>query len=115
MKELTTYEFYSGTYNGEMTAEAFGKVLPRASALVDRMTLYTATDTEDVQLATCAAADVFYIEKDRLQSAGIASESNDGYSVTYASGSVEDAVTQRAIAAARTYLRKSRRVGCIRC
>lgn len=119
MNELTTYDFYIDTYGGEMEEVAFDKVILKASAFINYMTAGRAGDTDDVQLATCAVADIYNNSKDMQQAAGtIASETNDGYSVTYSNNSnmnIDEAINARAAAAARIYLKTSRRVGVLKC
>lgn len=119
MEKLATYKFYIETYGGEMEEGAFDKVIVKASAFINYITAGRAGDTDDVKLATCAVADVYNISKDIQQTGGIiASETNDGYSVSYATNTdmnTEEAINARAAAAARIYLKVSRRVGVLKC
>lgn len=119
MKKLATYKFYIETYGGEMEEGAFDKVILKASAFINYLTAGRAGDTDDVKLATCAVSDIYNISNDMQQTAGIiASETNDGYSVSYATNTnmnTEEAINTRAAAAARMYLKTSRRVGVLKC
>ena len=103
------YDFYTGTYKGARTAADFNRLAVFASAYISEITLGRVPDDlgalgdEDaalrVRLAFCAVADTY---GGQAASAGIASETNDGISVTYVS---DDALRRRALYnAAAVYL-----------
>lgn len=82
------YAFYTAIYHGRMSEEEFQRMSVRAGAYLDALTAGRAgeplpdTLSIKVKLALCAVADaMLYIES----GGDIASESNDGISVTYAS------------------------------
>lgn len=83
------YTFYTGTYKGALSEADFNRQAVKASAYLDRVTfnrLAGVTDTatlELAKLACCAAADAMLAN----EAGGVASESNDGISVTYVEGS----------------------------
>ena len=82
------FSYYKGTYCGEMAEGDFKRLSRQASAYLDSVTLDripSVTDEkikEKVKEACCAAADAL-LQKEQRD--GIAAESNDGVSVTYAS------------------------------
>lgn len=115
---MASYSFYVTEYGGKLAQGEFEAHTARAAAFIDYMLLGRTTGSKAEDMATCAVVDVFAASSDRLTAAGaIASENNDGYSVSYADvvagDTPEAAVYRRAAAAARMYLRNSRRVEVI--
>lgn len=99
------FSYYRDTYCGEMAEGDFKRFSRQASAYLDSVTfdrIPSITDErimEKVREACCAVADVLLQKEQR---GGIASETNDGISVTYATeGSTEE---QRLYRAAVLYL-----------
>lgn len=99
------FSYYRDTYCGEMAEGDFKRFSRQASAYLDSVTfdrIPSVTDErimEKVREACCAVADVLLQKEQR---GGIASETNDGISVTYATeGSTEE---QRLYRAAVLYL-----------
>ena len=101
------FAFYTGEYNGKLTEDIFLRLLPRATAEIDRMTFNRARNaTGDVMIAVkfaeCAVLEE--LEYQGANGAGdVVSESNDGISRAYAAGTAKTA-RQRINAAADTYL-----------
>lgn len=101
------YEFYVQTFKGKMDEADFERLNVKASAYLDRVTFGRINDSlpEDVQqkvrLALCEVADTFLLNE---QGGGIASETNDGISVTYVSGSKALTDAQRLNSAVSLYL-----------
>lgn len=92
------FEFYQKDYLGTLIKEekAFARLSKRASECLDFFT-FNRIDrenvSESVRLAVCSMAEVlFWIEKRKQDHDGreIASESNDGYSVSFASANEAD-------------------------
>ena len=101
------YAYYTKDYLGtEITAEKFGPNILAASALIDRLTFGRIhrldTVPESVKRAACAAAECLYQNEVRAERE-ITSESNDGYSVTYATGGTQKDATAKAVAKIRFY------------
>lgn len=98
------YAFYKDTYKGKAAEDTFSRLSVLANAHIDRMThnkaqTATGADLEKVKLAFCAVID----EVAKQESGGvIASESNDGISRTYATGT--KTATQLIHAAAAVFL-----------
>ena len=105
MEELTTYEFYKGTYYGETIEEtAFPKWLSRAGdklALITHGNITEETRKEydlQIQKAACALADLLYELDKAIKTANskemenVKSRSSGGESVTY--GERETLVTK---------------------
>lgn len=107
------YSFYVSNYKGQMSEAEFDRVEVRAKAFVKRIQLGRLGESTDEKFAVCAVADVFNNCENRLNSAGVVAENNDGYSVTYADGNAQDEVNKMALSAAKLYLRTYRGVGCI--
>lgn len=99
------YEFYTKTFFGTLTEENYNRLAVRATAEINRITnnraaTATGADLEMVKLALCAVVDELY----KIEMGGdIASESNDGVSRSYASGTARSKM-QRIVEAARVYL-----------
>ena len=96
------FSFYKDTYKGKAAEETFSRLSVLARAHIDRMTNNrakdaTGEDLEKVKLAFCSVVD----ELDTQEKGGvIASESNDGISRSYVTGT--KSATQR------IYSRKAR-------
>lgn len=98
MAEYADYEFYKEKFHGSIIPDeaAFLNASVRASRYVKYITFGRVSSTfekdypeyaEDIKCAVCAVADVFYQAEKRTSAHDgreVASESNDGYSVTYA-------------------------------
>ena len=97
------YTYYLNTYKGTMSAEDFNRLGVHASAVIDDITngrASTQAETEAVKNAMCAVADELLTQE---QGGEIVSESNDGISRSYASGTSRSR-QQRLYGAARVYL-----------
>lgn len=99
------FSYYKDTYCGEMAEGDFKRLSRQASAYLDSVTfdrIAAVTDEkimEKVREACCAVADAL-LQKEQRD--GIASETNDGISVTYTTeGSTDE---QRLYRAAVLYL-----------
>ena len=84
-----TYEFYYGIYCGRMSREDFDRLAIYASAYLDELNMgrtageLPAETQEKAKMALCAVADAYRLNE---QGGGVASETNDGISVTYVAG-----------------------------
>ena len=123
-----SYEFYTETFGTLIPEKDFPRVEAEAEAVISYLTYVNgdifAKEDGRVKLAVCAAAVVVYNSKQNngaSGSAGVKSESNDGYSVTYVTeaqdGQTAEAALRKKIAeAVRLYLLPtgwlSRKVGC---
>lgn len=102
------YGYYTGTFFGTLPTAEYNKKATTASAHLDRATFgrigaVTDTDILDrVKMACCEVVDVLKLNED---GGGIASETNDGVSVSYRNG-VSNAKTddQRILAAIKLHL-----------
>ena len=114
-----SYEFYTETFGTLIPEKDFPRVEAEAEAAISYLTYVNgdifAKEDSRVKLAVCAAAEVVYNSKQSngaSGSAGVKSESNDGYSVTY----VTEAQDGQTAGAVRLYLLPtgwlSRKVGC---
>lgn len=105
---MADYEFYMASYHGGLSSDEFTRLSVRATAEVNRITYGRAAkasgaDREAVSLAECAVIDeLAYMEK----GGEVVSESNDGVSRSYASGTARSK-TQRIVAAAMVYLQNT--------
>lgn len=83
------YEFYTETFRGQMAEEDFKRLAVYASAYLDELTMGRTAGTlpaetqEKVKMALCAVADAYRLNE---QGGGVASETNDGISITYVAG-----------------------------
>lgn len=82
------YDYYLNEYSGNAVAEAdFARLSRQASAYLDSLTCGkirgTWVDDSRVKDACCALADILHAQE---QGGEVASESNDGASVTYVTG-----------------------------
>lgn len=108
------YAYYSGTYQGTAISEdAFAALVRRASLVIDEITFnrlnsgWTVTDA--VRMATCAVAEALKqyeaAEQSAVSAAGLNSENNDGYSISYQDAkTVRAAIDSTKLEAARPYL-----------
>lgn len=100
------YTYYLNDFKGQAIEADFSRLLIPATAHINRITnnrakTATGADLEAVNMATCAVID----ELLRQEHGGIiASESNDGISRSYVTGSVVKTPSQRIYAAAELYL-----------
>lgn len=110
-----SYEFYSQTFGNLIPEADFEKVEAKAEAVISYLTYANgdifAKEDNRVKLAVCAAAETIYNNQtgSASGSAGVKSESNDGYSVTYVAeaqdGQTAEEVLRKKVAeAARLYL-----------
>jgi hypothetical protein len=100
------YTFYKNTYCGAASSTEHARLAVRAAAYVDRMTFGRAktakdSDLEAVKMAECAIVDELASQE---QGGIVTSETNDGISRSYATGSVVKSSTQRIYAAAEVFL-----------
>lgn len=101
------YTFYTNEYKGTLAEGAYTRLLPRATAEIDRITFNRAKTASGehsvaVKFAECAVIDELNYQG--ISGAGdVVSESNDGISRSYAS-TVAKTARQRIISAADTYL-----------
>ena len=107
-KPYATYEYYSQTYNGTALDEvAFARYARMASNLVDTVTFGRVLNLQEipdaVRDAVCAVAENYSEHKAKTGQA-IKSESNDGYSVTFATAKTEEAFQAEAAGVIRMYL-----------
>ena len=98
------YDYYLNEYSGNAVSEAdFARLSRQASAYLDSLTYGKIrgpwVDDSRVRDACCAVAEVMYKQE---QGGEVASESNDGASVTYVTGSATP--EQRMYNAAAMYL-----------
>ena len=112
------YAFYSQTFGNNIPEADFSKAETKAEAAISYLTYVNgdifATEDDRVKLAVCAAAEtIYYSEKQTSATggngAGIKSESNDGYSVTYVTEAqdgqtAEEALRKKIAEAVRVYL-----------
>ena len=83
------YKYYSETFHGQMAEADFNRLAVYASAYLDELTMgrtageLPAETEEKAKMALCAVADTYRLNE---QGGGVASETNDGISVTYVAG-----------------------------
>lgn len=83
------YQFYKETFHGQMNESDFARLSVYASAYIDELTMGRVSDQlsentmQRVKMAFCAVADAYHLNE---QGGGVASETNDGISVTYVAG-----------------------------
>lgn len=101
------FAYYSGEYGGTMPEADFKRLSRQASAFLDRVTFDRVAAgqpeavMEKVRAACCAVADAYLLNE---QGGGVASETNDGVSVTYVAGVGSKTDDQRLQEAAALYL-----------
>lgn len=84
------YAFYRDTYSGDLIKDEiiFVRLALRASEWLDHFTFHRISQPDDdVRLAVCSMSEVLFWEekrKKKYDGREIASESNDGYSVSFA-------------------------------
>lgn len=89
MQAYADYDHYLSEYGGTMAEEAFKRLARQASAYLDQVTFgrigsgLDKAAMDKVKDACCAVADAFLLNE---QGGGVASETNDGVSVTYVAG-----------------------------
>ncbi len=112
-KPYADYAWYTDDYKGSAVPEAsFPTLAIKASYLIDSVTAgnLARLDTlpDCVKDAVCAASEIFYEYEQSKDSTGrgITSESNDGYSISYADTSEEE-VLKNARRQIRIYLSAS--------
>ncbi len=101
------YSFYTDRFCGKLPAEDFMRLRPYASAYLSELTcgrtdgeLSESLD-ERARFACCALVDAWDVNE---RGGGIASESNDGVSVTYVAGQTAKRDGQRLYEAAALFL-----------
>lgn len=81
------YSYYVTAYQGKMPQCDFERLAGRASAYLNSVTFRRIragwAEDDRVREACCAVADVYFLEE---HGGGVASETNDGISVTYVAG-----------------------------
>lgn len=108
------YDFYKDTLGGLIPEDKFAAVEAKAEAHISYLTYINgdifAKESAAVKLAVCAAAEVIYKNMtSNTAGAGVKSESNDGYSVTYVTEAqdgqtAEEALRKKVYEAIRLYL-----------
>lgn len=95
------YGYYTGVYMGNASEEEYTRIHPRAAAEVRRMIFgrEPGKALDSVRMAECAVLDELISQE---SGGAVASESNDGISVSYAT--VVRSHAQRLCAAADVYL-----------
>ena len=101
------FEYYQNTYGGEMAEKDYNRLSRQASAYLDFITFDRIKNVTDetimakVKDACCAVADTLLLNE---RGGGIASETNDGVSVTYVNGTGSKTDEQRLKQTALIYL-----------
>ena len=100
-----TYEFYTLDYHGKLLEAEFDRLAVRAGGYLDALTMgrvnhpdLPAPVAEKAKLALCACVD----ELAEIEAGPVASESNDGVSVTFSRSNTTD--EQRLYRAAADFL-----------
>lgn len=112
-----SYDFYTETFGALIPEAEFPKVEAKAEAVIGYLTYINgnifAKEDSRVKLAVCAAAETIYTlnqaSANGAQGAGLKSESNDGYSVTYITEAqdgqtAEEFLRKKVLEAIRVYL-----------
>lgn len=101
------FKFYTSEYMGTLSEAAYSRLIPRASAEIDRMTFDRAETASGEILKAVKMAECAVIEELNYQGAhgagDVTSESNDGIARSYASVTAKTS-RQRINAAADTWL-----------
>ena len=92
------YTFYTDVYKGDMNAEEFERWAAKADLQIDRLTTGRAASAPEsmeraLSLCCCAVADqlrTWHDQDSRTQNGLVASETVDGYSVSYRTNGTED-------------------------
>lgn len=100
------FTFYQNEYHGAAAQTEYTRLVVRATAYIDRMTNGRAKaaagdDLAAVKLAECAVVDELLTQE---KGGIVTSESNDGISRSYATGSVVRSNVQRVYEAANVFL-----------
>lgn len=96
------YTFYKNEFCGKMSEEDYARLSRKASNYLDYVCFDRITEvTEKVKNACCAVAETYLLNE---QGGGIASESNDGISVTYVNGGTALSEEQRLYQTVQMYL-----------
>lgn len=105
-----TYEYYTKEYYGTaLTEQEFPKYAKRASAEIDHVTFGRISNMTDDQIpdavrdAMCDVAEKLH-HYETAEGSTVASESNDGYSISYRDTGTLDAQKHEIRATIRTYL-----------
>ena len=108
---FVTYAYYTSQAGGVLPEEVFSRLIGRACAYVQYMTLGKGHgDTDGEKLAACRVLEVYADgESQRENGRAIRSENNDGYSGAYVTEqrdgeSWEEVLSRKAYQAARPYL-----------
>lgn len=108
-----SYDFYKETSGNIIPAESFPRAEMQAEAHIKALTYINgdifAVESATVKMAVCAAAEVIYQHEKNGGAAGIKSESNDGYSVSFVAEAqdgqtAEEALRKKVYEAVRLYL-----------
>ena len=113
-----SYDYYSQTFGGTLSEADFKKAEAKAEAVIGYLTYINgdifAKEDNRVMLAVCAAAETIHYHNTQTsangnQAAGVKSESNDGYSVTYVTEAqdgqtAEELLRKKVLEAIRVYL-----------
>ena len=84
-----SYDYYSQTFGGQLSEDDFKRAEAKTGAIISYLTYLNgdifAAENDRVKLAVCAAAETVHYQTDAAGTlaAGVRSETNDGYSVTY--------------------------------
>lgn len=102
----SNYTYYKETYKGTVGEAVYSRFSPLATAHINCITNNRAKTAEGDELEAVKMAECSIIDELEKQEKGgiIASESNDGISRSYVTGSVVKSQTQRIYAAAQVYL-----------
>lgn len=110
-KPYATFAYYTDEFKGtELDAASFPYFIRWASNLIDSMTfgrILKLPELPDVvRDAACAAAENYHAHRQQAKR-GIKSESNDGYSVSYADTNTEAGANAEAESVVRMYLSRT--------
>ena len=98
---VVSYEWYKTTYGGELDEDTFNRLASQAFLFADAMTEYRlsarwACLAESVRAAVMSAVCAYADQANIEESGGpVSSETNDGISRTYATGSASSAGARR--------------------
>lgn len=104
------YPYYINQADGTLPEEEFSRLIQRACAYIQYMTMGRGKwDTDGEKMAACAVVDVYAGAGIKHSGQALKSENNDGYSVTYVTEQQdgetwEDVLARKAYRAARPYL-----------
>lgn len=84
---LTTYDFYTSKYKGQLSSDLFDSLIPKASfeikSNVNRPLVEEDAQNEDVQMVACMLVDLLKANDISLNGKNVQSISIDGVSRTY--------------------------------